>query len=219
MKLSSCGKPDSVSTSKLAEAALSAWGHRCHSFYIFSTNTNTSSSSSSVEETPISVQGSSPSAAAFLVQLPSTSDYDSLWRRTQMAVAFIHRKAEEEKEKKEGAIEFDFVLKADDDTFVFADNLADFLRPFDPGDVLYVGHALRSSANTWMSGCAYALSRGAFRAILRGFPEMADGGGGGGGGGGGRGGDIFSKRRRRLLLDKQPEDVAMGMVMTAIRAA
>ena len=115
----------------------------------------------------------------------------------------------------EKAVDHDYVLKADDDAFVFVGNLRALLQPFDPNDRLYLGHDLYSGHN-WMSGFAYVISRGGFVAAMDAFPEikaaaappsLVTGG------------DIFAKRRRRLLTDDQPEDSAIGIVMTAVRAA
>ena len=51
--------------------------------------------------------------------------------------------------------------QADDDSYIFVENLRDLLAPMDPDQKTYIGHAFRSrNGGTWMSGGAgYILSR------------------------------------------------------------
>ena len=86
-------------------------------------------------------------------------EYNKLWQRTQLALKHIWTH--------HGGHAFDFVLKADDDSYIFVDHLRSLLDRFRPDERLYLGHALRlEGGGTWMSGGAgYVVSGGAFRAI------------------------------------------------------
>ncbi len=114
----------------LAIAAMDAWGKRCDAFYIMSTAT--SSFSASGGDHPWKEERLSETTS--LVRLEAPEDSGSLWLRTRLAMAFVREKH----------WDFDFVLKADDDTFLFEGNLRRFLRAFDSREVLYLGHPLHS---------------------------------------------------------------------------
>ena len=113
---------------------------------------STSDNSSSIHESTLSPFG-------FLVELPASSDYSSLWIRTQMAMSFVW-----DRTRREGS-QYDFILKVrkisllilllganvsflpwqgDDDTFVFVENLLKFLQSFDSEEKLYLGHLLHT---------------------------------------------------------------------------
>ena len=58
--------------------------------------------------------------------------------------------------------------QADDDSYIFTENLRDLLAPMDPEKKTCFGHAFRSrNGGTWMSGGAgYILSRAAFQEFI-----------------------------------------------------
>ncbi|KAI6233260.1 N-acetyllactosaminide 3-alpha-galactosyltransferase [Aphelenchoides fujianensis] len=62
---------------------------------------------------------------------------------------------------------FDFYVKADDDTYIVAENLQHFLSTLDPEEPIYAGCRLRSlSGHDYNSGGAYVLSRAAVRLLV-----------------------------------------------------
>ncbi|KAI6216235.1 N-acetyllactosaminide 3-alpha-galactosyltransferase [Aphelenchoides fujianensis] len=62
---------------------------------------------------------------------------------------------------------FDFYVKADDDTYIVAENLQHFLSTLNPEQPIYAGCRLRSpSAHDYNSGGAYVLSRAAVRLLV-----------------------------------------------------
>jgi len=63
-----------------------------------------------------------------------SSSYNELWTRTQRALHYLW--------ERHGNGTFDFILKADDDTFVAYDAFVNFLSQFDAKENLYIGHPL-----------------------------------------------------------------------------
>ena len=61
------------------------------------------------------------------------------------------------------------LYQADDDSYIFMENLRNLLAPMDPDQKIYIGHAFRSrSGGTWMSGGAgYILSRATFEEFMQ----------------------------------------------------
>ncbi|XP_049838918.1 glycoprotein-N-acetylgalactosamine 3-beta-galactosyltransferase 1-like [Schistocerca gregaria] len=126
------------------------------------------------------------------VALDVSEGRQHLWAKTQAAFKYIVH---------EGLLEStDWVLKADDDTFMVMENLRHLLLPLNASRALFVGLRLRPfSPEGFMSGGAgYVLSR---MAVLR-FVEE------------GLSGDIEGCNN----TGKDGEDVAMGRCMVALNA-
>ncbi|EDV39552.1 uncharacterized protein Dana_GF24418 [Drosophila ananassae] len=82
----------------------------------------------------------------------------NLYPKIRKAMAYVYKNYGED---------YDWFLKADDDTFVIMENLRYFLYPYDPEAALYFGHKFRTSfPQGYMSGGAgYVLSRDALRRL------------------------------------------------------
>ncbi|KAF2366476.1 Fringe-like [Trinorchestia longiramus] len=93
--------------------------------------------------------------------------------------------------------DFDWFLKADDDTYFIIENLRDLLRTQDPNDNIYFGCNLRTPDSTgYMSGGAgYVLSRAALQQL---GPALHN--------------------SQSWLTDTDPEDVNIGAVLRAAGA-
>jgi len=88
-------------------------------------------------------------------------DPDSLWGRIKAALSYVDDNIIED---------FDWVLKADDDTYVIVENLRYLLSSYDPSQPIWFGrHLTKGGVPEWyMSGSAgFALSRGAVRSFVR----------------------------------------------------
>ncbi|XP_023036447.1 glycoprotein-N-acetylgalactosamine 3-beta-galactosyltransferase 1 [Drosophila willistoni] len=82
----------------------------------------------------------------------------NLYAKVRAGFAYVHEHYGED---------YDWYLKADDDTFVIMENLRWFLYPFDPDALVFFGHRFRSNfPQGYMSGGAgYVLSRGALQQL------------------------------------------------------
>uniref|UniRef100_A0A1I8FAZ8 N-acetylgalactosaminide beta-1,3-galactosyltransferase n=1 Tax=Macrostomum lignano TaxID=282301 RepID=A0A1I8FAZ8_9PLAT len=91
-----------------------------------------------------------------------TDAYNNLWQKAWMSFDWAERWLNLD--------QFDFVLKADDDTFVVVENLRLLLAPLDPGQPVHLGRWFfydRDPKQSYMSGGGgYVLSRAAVRLFL-----------------------------------------------------
>ncbi|KAH8378274.1 hypothetical protein KR093_010482 [Drosophila rubida] len=94
---------------------------------------------------------------------PEMDSYHDLWNKTREGFRHVWQ---------EYGQDYDWFLKADDDTYVIMENLHHMLSAYDANVPLYFGHQLRIQNVNYMSGGAsYVLSREA----LRRFVEQAYG--------------------------------------------
>jgi len=64
--------------------------------------------------------------------------------------------------------DFDWFIKADDDTYVIIENLRNFVSNYDSGSAIYFGSKFKLNEVTYMSGGAgYVLSRGTLRRFVQ----------------------------------------------------
>ncbi|VDM44367.1 unnamed protein product [Toxocara canis] len=95
------------------------------------------------------------------VNLGTPSGREFLWEKTRNMLSYIYQRY---------ADEFDWFMKADDDTYVIVDNLRSFLRSKDPDMSVYFGCRIRwvkPSTQGYMSGGAgYVLSKTALRKFV-----------------------------------------------------
>lgn len=99
-----------------------------------------------------------------LIEVAVGSGRDMLWPKTKEGIKRVWEDYQDQ---------FDYLLKADDDTYVVVENLKKILHQFDPRDLLYMGHQQEDQAVTYMSGgSGYVLSAGAVeRIVLTGLAE------------------------------------------------
>ncbi|CAG2116785.1 unnamed protein product, partial [Medioppia subpectinata] len=87
------------------------------------------------------------------VRLCDTDDRAHLWCKTKAGMRYIHEKYLDD---------YDWVLKADDDTYVIMENLRQFLASHSPQELLYFGCKLQyERVKYMMGGAGYVLSRAA----------------------------------------------------------
>ena len=114
-----------------AKHVKATWGKRCNVLLFMSTQDDTSF--------PV-------------VKLDVQEGRDFLWGKTKEAFRYVH---------KHHLAEFDWVLKADDDTYVVVENLRHMLQRRDPKLPVFFGRKFKPYVNQgWMSGGAgYVLSK------------------------------------------------------------
>lgn len=90
------------------------------------------------------------------VNLNVTENRSNLYAKVRAGLAYAYEHYGED---------YDWFLKADDDTYVIMENLRHFLYPYDPEAAVYFGYRFRTSyQHGYMSGGAgYVLSRDALR--------------------------------------------------------
>ncbi|KAH8362200.1 hypothetical protein KR084_009371 [Drosophila pseudotakahashii] len=143
---------------------LRTWGKRCNKIYFMTSEPD--------DELPT-------------VVLTKPDRYEVLWGKTKEAFTHIHEHMRDEA---------DWFIKADDDTYVFLENLRYMLYPYSPEIPIYfgfnykmIGHHQKNES--YMSGgSGYVLSREALRIFAEGLNDTA-------------------KCRQQ---DDSPEDVEMG---------
>jgi len=108
------------------------------------------------------------------IVLPTSSEgYSRLWGKVRAAWNFLH-------ESNVAAENFDWFLKADDDTFVLVENLRSFLSRMDPNAPVWYGALLKNPKSSFRSssngsynsgGAGYVLSKKALSTFR---PELVD---------------------------------------------
>ncbi|KAH8298641.1 hypothetical protein KR018_005658 [Drosophila ironensis] len=120
-----------------ASKVKSTWGKRCNKLIFFS----------SQEDQELGA-----------IDLGVSEGRINLFPKVRKAMEYVYKNYGED---------YDWFLKADDDTYVIMENLRYFLYPYDPEAGLYFGHKFRTTFRQgYMSGGAgYVLSRDALRRI------------------------------------------------------
>lgn len=122
-----------------ARSILRTWGRRCNRLLIMSSEAD---------------------ATLGTVVLPVREGREHLWDKVREAFKYIYAHHRDE---------YDWVLKADDDTYVIMENLRYMLHGYSPDDALHFGCKFRmpSTGDVYMSGGAgYAMSREAVRLFV-----------------------------------------------------
>ncbi|XP_030571198.1 glycoprotein-N-acetylgalactosamine 3-beta-galactosyltransferase 1-like [Drosophila novamexicana] len=120
-----------------AAKVLSTWGARCNKLIFLS---------------------SQDDVELGAVNLNVTESRDNLYTKVRAGLAYAYEHYVED---------YDWFLKADDDTYVVMENLRLFLYPYDPEAAVFFGHRFRTTyPHGYMSGGAgYVLSRDALRRL------------------------------------------------------
>ncbi|KAH8283650.1 hypothetical protein KR018_010794 [Drosophila ironensis] len=95
------------------------------------------------------------------VDVKAKEGYSNLWGKMRASLEYVH---------KHHLHDYDWFLKADDDTYVIMENLRSFLYPYNPNEPLYFGSKLRSERvkQGYMSGGAgYVLSKEALDRFMK----------------------------------------------------
>lgn len=126
-----------------AKAVNATWAPRCDGYFFFS--------SAGAAPTP-------PSGLP-IVAMKLIEDRDNLWDKTQAAFIYIYE---------HHLKDFDFFLKADDDSYIVVENLRHFLRHTRPTNPVFAGRRFRPyTKNGYMSGGgSYVLSRAAVQLLV-----------------------------------------------------
>ena len=93
------------------------------------------------------------------VNLNVTEGRENLWAKTRNAFKYVHQHHLDE---------FDWFVKADDDTYMIIDNLRYMLKDFNPRDPYYFGRKFKPFVKQgYMSGGAgYVLSKEALKRFV-----------------------------------------------------
>ncbi|XP_032783415.2 glycoprotein-N-acetylgalactosamine 3-beta-galactosyltransferase 1 [Daphnia magna] len=121
-----------------ALAVKETWGPRCN-VLLFMSSTN---------DTKLPTVG-----------LPVGEGRDALWGKTREAFRYVWERYQDE---------VDWILKADDDTYVIVENLRYFLSGFNTLEPLYFGHKFKAIVKNgfFSGGAGYALSKEAIRRFV-----------------------------------------------------
>lgn len=100
------------------------------------------------------------------IALPMKEKITHLWYKTRKAFQYVH-------DDKELLNNFDWFLKADDDTFMVMENLRHMLYQYKPQTALYFGQRMTGNDATdgFMQGGAYVLSRKAVQKFVENYPK------------------------------------------------
>ncbi|XP_049842595.1 uncharacterized protein LOC126293415 [Schistocerca gregaria] len=122
-----------------ADAVKETWGQRCSQLLFFSSQLD---------------------MMLPVVTLNVSEGREVLWNKTKAAVRYAWDKGLLRRNE--------WLLKADDDTYVVMENLRQLLQPLEPEEALYLGlHLLANVPEGYMSGGAgYVLSRGAVQRLV-----------------------------------------------------
>ncbi|XP_016976938.1 glycoprotein-N-acetylgalactosamine 3-beta-galactosyltransferase 1 [Drosophila rhopaloa] len=126
---------------------LRTWGRRCNKIYFMTSEPD--------DELPT-------------VVLTKPDEYEVLWGKTKEAFTYIHEHF---------ADEADWFIKADDDTYVFLENLRYMLYPYSPSTPIYFGFNYKligsqlKNASYMSGGSGYVLSREALRIFAEGHND------------------------------------------------
>ena len=93
------------------------------------------------------------------VNLNVSEGRDNLWGKTKQAFKYCYHHYYQE---------FDWFVKADDDTFMIIENLRHFLQDYNTSNAVHFGHHFQMFGGYFSGGAGYVLSREA----LRRFVEM-----------------------------------------------
>ena len=88
------------------------------------------------------------------VALNISEGRQNLWGKTKRGFQYCYQHHRNE---------FDWFLKADDDTFMVIENLKDFLKPFNTNEAIHFGHHFKYRGGYFAGGAGYVLSREALR--------------------------------------------------------
>jgi len=99
-----------------------------------------------------------------IIELLGVTGRDKLWDKIKLGMLAVT-------ERYNGT--FDYLLKADDDTYVIVDNLINLLSQMDPKEEFMIGHKQHDQGVSYLSGgSGYVISRSAFSRIVKdGFKE------------------------------------------------
>ncbi|KAM8721618.1 hypothetical protein ACLKA7_007492 [Drosophila subpalustris] len=128
---------------------LRTWGKRCNKIYFMS---------------------SQPDDELETIVLTKPDKYEVLWGKTKEAFTYIYENKLDEA---------DWFMKADDDTFVFVENLRHMLYPYSPDMPIYFGFNFKllnsdqKSASYMSGGSGYVLSREALRLFVHGLNDSS----------------------------------------------
>ncbi|KAH8387748.1 hypothetical protein KR093_009366 [Drosophila rubida] len=128
---------------------LRTWGKHCNKIYFMS---------------------SQPDDELETIILTKPDHYEVLWGKTKEAFSYIYEHKRHEA---------DWFLKADDDTYVFMENMRHMLYPYSPDEPIYFGYNYKIPGSTqknatYMSGgSGYVLSREALRLFVLGLNDSS----------------------------------------------
>ena len=91
------------------------------------------------------------------VALNISEGRQNLWGKTKGGFQYCYQHHREE---------FDWFIKADDDTFMVIENLKEFLRPFDTNEPIHFGHHFKYLGGYFAGGAGYVLSRESLRRFV-----------------------------------------------------
>ncbi|SPP86628.1 glycoprotein-N-acetylgalactosamine 3-beta-galactosyltransferase 1 [Drosophila guanche] len=123
------------------------WGKRCNKIYFMTSEPD--------DELPTIV-------------LTKPDKYEVLWGKTKEAFSYLYEHMLDEA---------DWFMKADDDTYVFVENLRYMLYPYSPDQAIYFGYNFKmvgthQKNESYMSGgSGYVLSREALRVFVEGLND------------------------------------------------
>ncbi|XP_034480994.1 glycoprotein-N-acetylgalactosamine 3-beta-galactosyltransferase 1 [Drosophila innubila] len=125
------------------------WGKRCNKIYFMT---------------------SEPDEELETIILSKPDKYELLWGKTKEAFTYIYENKLDEA---------DWFMKADDDTYVFVENLRHLLYPYSPDMPIYFGFNFKmlntnqKNASYMSGGSGYVLSREALRLFVHGLNDSS----------------------------------------------